>query len=313
MKNKVLILVSIVVVLFLASFSCWYFHLAKRVPANSNNVANQDNSDFSKLVATTFYSCDSGLTIKAEFFTGPSKPATSPDQPPVPGGSVMLTLSDGQNINLSQTTSADGGRYATTDDSFVFWDKGNSSFIMKNNQVTENCLNVKDDAGGLPEIYASSLSGFSMRYPTGYTVKKDYVYQQLGPGKDINGISFTIPESMAKGTNLGADSYLSVEKISNSSTCDASLFLDPVLLGKSTIISDDNVDYSMASSTGAGAGNRYEETVYAISGTNPCLAIRYFIHYSVLENYPVGAVKAFDHAQIIKEFDAMRRSITIAQ
>lgn len=37
---------------------------------------------------------------------------------------VQLTLSDGRSYTLEQTVSASGARYATEDDSFVFWHKG---------------------------------------------------------------------------------------------------------------------------------------------------------------------------------------------
>jgi hypothetical protein len=53
--------------------------------------------------------------------------------------------------------------------------------------------------------------------------------------------------------------------------------------------------------------------VYAIPGTKPCTAVRYFIHYSVFENYPPGTVKAFDHAALVATFDAIRRTLRINQ
>ena len=44
---------------------------------------------------------------------------------------VELTLSDGRNMLLSQAVSASGARYANTDESFVFWNKGNTAFITE--------------------------------------------------------------------------------------------------------------------------------------------------------------------------------------
>lgn len=69
--------------------------------------------------------------------------------------------------------------------------------------------------------------------------------------------------------------------------------------------------FNVASSTGAGAGNRYEEIVYAIPGTNPCQAVRYFIHYSFFENYPVGTVREFDKKTIVTQFDQIRRTLIL--
>jgi len=42
------------------------------------------------------------------------------------------------------------------------------------------------------------------------------------------------------------------------------------------------------------AGNRYEEQVWALKDSSPCFAVRYFIHSTVVENYPEGTVIEFD-------------------
>ena len=92
------------------------------------------------LIATVSYTCDSGKTIDASLYEGTSTPATSPDQPPTPGGSATVALSDGRTMNLAQTISADGVRYANADESFVFWTKGNGAFVMEgDNQTYANC------------------------------------------------------------------------------------------------------------------------------------------------------------------------------
>ena len=176
--------------------------------------------------------------------------------------------------------------------------------MVLENGVEKNytgCIAVSNDSS-LPQIYATSTMGFSLRLPSDFAVDESYTYQELGPDKDISGVKFTIPDSMATGTNLGADSYISVEQMPNVSNCDASLFLDPQNLATSTV-TDNDVTYSVASSTGAGAGNRYEETVYALPGTNPCTAVRYFIHYGVIDNYPAGMVTEFDQQALTATFD----------
>lgn len=163
--------------------------------------------------------------------------------------------------------------------------------------------------------YTGGTTGFSLYYPIGFTVDESYSYQELGPGKDISGVKFTIPASLASGTNLGSDSYLSVEKITGAQTCTANLFLGQQ--GPSPMIpqtlTDNGTTYSVASTTGAGAGNRYFETVYAIPGTNPCVAVRYFIHYGVIENYPAGSITEFDQAALLSQFDTIRRTLTISK
>jgi membrane-bound inhibitor of C-type lysozyme len=83
---------------------------------------------------TVSYSCDAGKTITAVYYQGQSTPSTNPDQPPIPGGSVILSLSDGRTMTLAQTISADGTRYSNADGSFVFWGKGNGAVVLDNNQ-----------------------------------------------------------------------------------------------------------------------------------------------------------------------------------
>jgi hypothetical protein len=159
------------------------------------------------------------------------------------------------------------------------------------------------------QTYASSTFGFSIQYSLGYSVDENYRYQALGPGKDISGVRFIIPSSMATGTNLSPDSYLSVERILGAKNCNASLFLGE---GSSVhTIVDGVTTYLVASSTGAAAGNRYEETVYTLPG-NPCIAVRYMIHYSVFENYPKGMVHEFDHVAILHQFDEIRRTLVVS-
>jgi membrane-bound inhibitor of C-type lysozyme len=263
---------------------------------------------------TVSYVCDAGKTINAQYNNGPSAPAVTPGNPPVPTGSVVLTLGDGRTETLPQTISADGARYANTDESTVFWSKGNGLMFTENGQQTyTGCIQVASDPGGLSQVYESSVQGFSLRYPVGFSFTDPYTYQELGPGKDITGVKFTIPASTAQGTNLGSDSYISVEKIPNAQSCDASLFLDGGNGMKVQTVVDGDTTYSFASTTGAGAGNRYEETVYAIPGTNPCIAVRYFIHYSVIENYPPGTVQQFNESALMSQFDSIRRTLTIGQ
>jgi membrane-bound inhibitor of C-type lysozyme len=282
------------------------------------------NISQNKPINTVLYSCNAGKTITAVYYNGESKPAVSSGQPPIPGGRVELTLNDGSKMTLSQTISADGIRYANTDESFVFWSKGNGALVLENNveKTYIGCIAVAPESQdeNLPAIYSNSAEGFSLRLPSlatstvsggqnDYLADESYKYQELGPGKDIGGVKFTIPALLSAGTNLSSDSYISVEKIPQTQNCSANLFLDQ---GASAVtVTDNGKIYSVASSTGAAAGNRYEETIYAIPGTNPCVAVRYFIHYGVFENYPAGAVKEFDKETLLNQFNAIRRTLVI--
>jgi hypothetical protein len=125
-------------------------------------------------------------------------------------------------------------------------------------------------------------------------------------------VKFTIPTSDAAGTNLAGDTYVSVEHLPAGQACDAAAFMpDPG--AKSETVREGVLSYSVASSTGAGAGNRYEEWVYARLDSNPCIAVRYYIHYAAIENFPAGAVKEFDETSLLQEFDQIRRTLALPQ
>jgi len=321
MKKNMLIVLAVLIV----GLGAWYVasHPAVQPPAGQSSASSTQDQNAGQPIATAHYVCDGGKTIDAAFYNGPSKPPASPDQPPIPGGSANVSLSDGRTFTLQQTISADGARYSDGDpmtqgsETFVFWSKGNGALVLENNEQKSyiGCIAVVPNPGNLPQVYENGTQGFSIRYPAGYTANPGYTYQEMGPGKDISGVSFTIPTSTAAGTNLGQDSYISIEELPQANQCSADLFLEQGGPGGTnvTTMTDNGTDYSVASSTGAGAGNRYEETVYALPGTNPCIAVRYFIHYSVLENYPPGMVVAFDRQALTDQFAAIRRTLTIGQ
>lgn len=127
---------------------------------------------------------------------------------------------------------------------------------------------------GSLELYSNNTLGISMFYPKQFTVSET---------PDM--AKFTIPEILSTNTNLSSDSYLSIEK---SAECK---------------------DKSTAE---AGAGNRYEEKVFVIANTNPCLVVHYFIHYTAFENYPKGAIKEFDKVAVLGLFDSIKKTLWLS-
>lgn len=305
-------LLGIVLAILLVAGLIWTYALRDTGTAPADRGAT---------VGTVSFACAEGRSITATFYAGGQQAAPAPGEPPVPTGSVDLVLSDARTVTLPQTLSADGGRYANADESFLFWAKGNGAFIMENGTTSySGCIRMAADPGGLPEEYANATEGFSVRLPsvstasssaTAFTIDDSYRYEALGPGKSIAGVRFTIPRGMAEGTNLSQDTYVSVETIPDVSDCDARRFLDAT--ASSSIMRDAGSEYSFASTTDAAAGNRYEESVFALPGTSPCMAVRYFIHYGAIENYPDGAVREFDRASLLSVFDAIRRTLVIGQ
>ena len=61
---------------------------------------------------------------------------------------VSLTLSDGRHLQLPQGMSGSGARYVNTDESFVFWNKGDTAFIEEGKDTTyKDCMTgVKAEA-----------------------------------------------------------------------------------------------------------------------------------------------------------------------
>lgn len=260
---------------------------------------------------TVAYRCGAGEPMAATYRRGAEPSASGPGTRPRPGGSVMLQWGDGRTVDLQQTASADGARYAGTAgaDSLVFWSRGNGARLEEPGEGARPCIRVAADPGGLTQVFADAARGFSLRYPAGYSVDTAYRYQALGPGHEISGVAFTVPASAARGTNLSADSRLSVETL-DQGDCRAGRFLAPGT--QDSAVTAGGTTWSVARTTDAGAGNRYEETVYAIPGSRPCRAVRYFLHWTVVENYPPGTVREFDRAAVLDRMDAIRATLVIA-
>jgi len=300
-KNLIFITVILIAVIGLGM---WYIN-------NNKKESDENPSVLPTLITSVSYICKDNKTIEASFYKGEVK-LVAPGEMPQPTGSVKIILSDGRNFDLAQTISADGSRYANNDESFVFWSKGNGALVLENNAQKSyiGCIILAKDTGTLPNVYSDIGVGFSIRYPIDYILNTSYKYQALGPGKDISGVKFTVPVSLTKGTNLSNfDTGVSIENISAIQNCNAGLFVDSSINTK--IINDNGIDYSFVVTSEGAAGNRYEEQVWAIIGTNPCIAIRYFIHSTSIENYPKGKVLEFDRASLLKQFDEIRKSLTI--
>ncbi|MFA6252152.1 MAG: MliC family protein [Candidatus Paceibacterota bacterium] len=295
MNKKILIFGVIIILVFVGSLV--YFN-------DFNKKQNQPP------VAQVTYICNDNKTINATYYKGETK-TVKPGEQPIQTGSVNIVLSDGRALNLLQTISADGSRYANSDETFVFWGKGNGALVLENN-IEKNyigCVIEAKDPGELPNIYHDGTVGFSIRYPSGYSVNPDYQYQALGPNKEIHGTKFTVSPNITNGTNLSNDTGISIEIIPNAQNCNAGLFL----LDNSNVktITDNNTEYSFASSSDAAAGNRYEESVWAFSNTNSCIAIRYFIHYGAIENYPQDTIQEFNKTLLINQFDKIRQTLIV--
>ena len=87
--------------------------------------------DDAKPIAEAVFKCDGDKSIDATFYEE----------------KVDLKLSDGRSMELPQAISGSGARYANADESFVFWNKGNTAFVTEGpdeKTTFENCVDEKD-------------------------------------------------------------------------------------------------------------------------------------------------------------------------
>ena len=155
--------------------------------------------------------------------------------------------------------------------------------------------------------YGDAPLRFSIAYPARWHADRSYAYWMRIDGRELRGVAFTIPPDFEVRTNLARDTRLTVESAPGAPSCSARLFLDsPQNELQET---DGGHSWSVATGGDAGAGNFYDETVYALTDSSPCIAIRYFIHSTNVANYDPGTVRQFDRAALVTMFDRIRSTL----
>jgi hypothetical protein len=273
------------------------------------------------VVSSVVFICDDGKAASDSFQSKKSFLYVASDGASFPEGVADIALSDGRSMSLAQSRSADGAQYESADASFAFWTNGDRARIVENKKEIAQCIRLADQPKGtnLSQVYVDGAYGFSLRLPgigfanqETYVINDAYYYRGIAGSKKILGASFSIPVSVATGTNLSPDTYISVEQMPSVKNCiPASFFDNKNVLNLSS--SEQDAKYSVASLTYSKAGSQYEEIVYALANTNPCTAVRYFIHYSAIESYVPGTVQEFDKKSLLAEFDQIRYSLVVAQ
>lgn len=95
--------------------------LAVYVKTNDiKNLPQTGSTSPSSLLKQAFFTCQDNQTIDAKFYDG----------------QVVLKLSDGRVKEAKQVVTSSGERYATSDDEFVFWTKGITSFIQEGQKTS---------------------------------------------------------------------------------------------------------------------------------------------------------------------------------
>jgi hypothetical protein len=163
-------------------------------------------------------------------------------------------------------------------------------------------------------VYKDFDRGYTISFPSKISssnVVDDNTFQIFDgrSNRGDQGVEFLIPKSMTIGTNLSKDSSIDITQDSKDIECSAKNSELPN--SKVFSLSDKGVQYFVATTSDAAAGNRYEQVVYTIVNSKPCTTIGYNIHSTVFENYPEGTVKRFDKQALIKTFDEIRRSLVL--
>ena len=114
--NKVTRLSQVVAIVLFVFVFCLGVFLGRKVGVNAA---------LGPVIGDAWFSCDAGKNMHVVFYEH----------------SAHVALSTGPEVFLPQTISASGARYATDDESLVFWNKGNTAF------VTEGNPNVKTFSG----------------------------------------------------------------------------------------------------------------------------------------------------------------------
>ena len=139
--NKVTWYSKLIAVLVFLGVFVWAFYLGRQYEEIAGMEATSTgtvvppaqtpaNLVTENIVNSVLFKCDAGKTIQAQFM-----------QNTIGQGSVAIELSDGRDMILPQTLSADGARYARQDESLIFWNKGNTAFIEEGSSTTyQNCV-----------------------------------------------------------------------------------------------------------------------------------------------------------------------------
>jgi hypothetical protein len=163
--------------------------------------------------------------------------------------------------------------------------------------------------GGRLQTYADFNLGLSMRYPADFVVNKEYFYDGMGANKYIQGVSFAVPNEKLEGTNLLPGTQASIEIIPNMPNCTVRLFMsDP---DRVTAVEEDGVLFSTAYKKSSNKKNEYEEHVYAVMDSSPCVAVRYLIHTEPITSYTSPDRAQYSREDLFSAFNTMRDSLVV--
>lgn len=158
------------------------------------------------------------------------------------------------------------------------------------------------------KTYASSTMKFSVSYSPEFVLEEPYAYTRVSPTKPISGVKFRVPASFTQGTNLASDSGVSVEQLPRANKCVGDIYLKANV--RAVPLAEGTTNFSAATSTETVGADTFEEAVFAITGSSPCIAVRYFLHTTSATG-TATSTQQFDRAGVIAAFETIRRSLKI--
>ncbi len=96
---------------------------ARAEPAGATTSGATATSPLGAGMINATFTCTDGKSIGATFYPGNDT-------------HVDLVLSDGRTLSVPRARSADGARYANADESFVFWNVGDTATITEHGTTT---------------------------------------------------------------------------------------------------------------------------------------------------------------------------------
>lgn len=226
--------------------------------------------------------------------------------------SVALSLSDGRQMILSHTISADGARYEMNGK--IFWNKGDNAFMTEGNKTTySNCVAGIEKQIDSKEInYTDASKTFSFSFPDQFMLSGELGYSQDWQTESTSSglllAEIMIQKNFMPKTNFG-ESRFTIGVSSNPDAVKNCLVAEFPNMETKSIATINGVQFTKLHFTDAGAGNFYDTTSYRAIRNSQCYAIEYTIHSMNIYNYsPDQGVTAFDQAKVQNIFENMVHS-----
>ncbi|MFN8411545.1 MAG: hypothetical protein U0Z26_04075 [Anaerolineales bacterium] len=157
--------------------------------------------------------------------------------------------------------------------------------------------------------YHNPSTGLSITYPDSFApVLPPFGNYKIKPELTLQ----LIDTSSLYKTNLG-EAYIFISSSSDSqvvATCTESNqnAEGEQILGNESL---NGFTFVHSSSTGAGAGNYYDQDIHRMVNNNVCYEVIFFMHSSNIGNYVDGTVKEFNRDDLMKKFNDVFSTFTI--